>query len=322
MGKRILGIGNALVDALVQIDDDAILGELSLPKGSMQLIDDETYRNLNQRISTLHVKQATGGSACNTVLALANMKAGPGLIGMVSDNSCGQFFARNCADHGIHAQLLPSPQPTGVASTFISPDGQRTFATYLGAAAGMTADDLRPEMMEGYDYLYIEGYLVQNHDLIMRAVELAHKAHMTVCLDLASYNIVEAERDFFACLLEQTDIVFANEEEALAFTGLPPREALDKLAGYCRVAVVKLGAEGAMALCDGVFAQVPAQPVARVVDTTAAGDFFAAGFLLRHAEGRAPETCLHTGAVMAGAVIQVVGTKLEESTWQELRLQA
>lgn len=322
MQKRIIGIGNALVDVLVQIDNDSILGELNLPKGSMQLIDNETYRHISKRLAAVDTKCATGGSACNTMLALANMQAEPGLIGKVSDDTYGRFFARNCAERHIHAHLLPSTLPTGVASTFISPDGQRTFATYLGAAAGMTADDLRPAMMEGYDYLYIEGYLVQNHDLILRAVELARKAGMTVCIDLASYNIVEAEREFFAYLLEQTDIVFANEEEAHAFTGLQPRAALDRLAGLCRVAVVKLGSEGAITLCDGEFARVPACPVTQVVDTTAAGDFFAAGFLLRHAEGCTPEACLSTGTALAGAVIQVVGTKLDESTWQQLRLNA
>ena len=153
--NRILGIGNALVDALVQVPNDEILNELSLPKGSMQLIDADFYQRLCQRLSTMDVKRATGGSACNTMLALAQMGAAPGLIGKVSDDDNGRFFADSWTANGIHAQLLPSELSTGVASTFITPDGERTFATYLGAAAAMTADDLRPEMMEGYGYLYI-----------------------------------------------------------------------------------------------------------------------------------------------------------------------
>lgn len=317
--KRVLGLGNALVDALVQVSNDNILSELSLPKGSMQLIDTERYAEVCQRMATMPVKRATGGSACNTVLALAHLDAHPGLIGRVADDDNGRFFADNCRRYGINAILLPDSLPTGVASTFISADGQRTFATYLGAAANLTADDLRPELLEGYDYLYIEGYLVQNHDLIARAVELAKRGGLQVCLDLASYNIVEAERDFFGYLLERTDIVFANEEEARAFTGLEAREALDRLAALCPVAVVKTGRDGSMARCGEDFATIGAEPVTQVVDTTAAGDFFAAGFLYRHALGLPLRDCLEAGGLLAAAVIQVVGTEVPESGWEALR---
>lgn len=319
MKNRVLGIGNALVDALVQVQDEALLTEMNLPKGSMQLIDTEGYEAVCRRLSQMQVKRATGGSAANTVLALAQLGAQPGIIGRVSEDDNGHFFADNCKRVGIETFLLPSELPTGVASTFITPDGQRTFATYLGAAATLHADDLRPEWLEGYSYLYIEGYLVQDHDLICRAVEMAHAAGLKVCLDLASYNIVEAQHEFFSYLLDHTDIVFANEEEALAFTGKGPREALDLLAQRCEVAVVKTGKEGAMARRGEEFAQAPAEPVAQVVDTTAAGDFFAAGFLYRHAQGAPLADCLEAGGAVAGAVIQVVGTQLADQTWDALR---
>ena len=121
--NRILGIGNALVDALVQVPDDAILNELNLPKGSMQLIDTDFYERLCQRLSSMEVKRATGGSACNTMLALAQMGAAPGLIGKISDDDNGRFFADSCTTNGIQAQLLPSELRTGVATTFITPGG-------------------------------------------------------------------------------------------------------------------------------------------------------------------------------------------------------
>ena len=319
MKNRVLGIGNALVDALVQVQDEALLTEMNLPKGSMQLIDTAGYEAVCRRLSQMEVKRATGGSAANTVLALAHLGAAPGIIGRVSEDDNGHFFADNCKKNGIETYLLPSELPTGVASTFITPDGQRTFATFLGAAATLHADDLRPEWLEGYAYLYIEGYLVQDHDLICRAVEMAHAAGLKVCLDLASYNIVEAEHEFFSYLLDHTDIVFANEEEALAFTGKAPREALDELAQRCEVAVVKTGKKGAMARCGAEFAEAPAETVAQVLDTTAAGDFFAAGFLYRHAQGAPLAACLESGGALAGAVIQVVGTQLADQTWAALR---
>lgn len=138
--------------------------------------------------------------------------------------------------------LCDKDLPTGVASTLISPDGQRTFGTYLGAAANLRPEDVVPEWFDGYDYFYIEGYLVQNHALIRRAVELAHEAGLKVCIDLASYNIVQDDREFFAELLQQTDIVFANEQEAQAFTGIDNAQAnVEALASLCEIAVVKIG---------------------------------------------------------------------------------
>ena len=315
----VIGIGNALVDALVQVPNDDILTKLELPKGSMQLIDTDRYQKISKIMSQMDVKRSTGGSASNTIVALANLGAAPAFIGKVSDDENGRFFADNCKTLGINAHLLPDELPTGVASTFISADGQRTFGTYLGAAARLTADDMRKEWFEGYDYFYIEGYLVQNHDLIECAVDMAHQAGLKVCLDLASYNIVEGDRDFFEYLLGKTDIVFANEEEARAFTGKEARQALDELAQLCEIAVVKVGKDGAMVRCGEDFAQQAAMDVNQVVDTTAAGDFFAAGFLYAHSLGRDLQACLYAGSTLSGHVIQVVGSKLSNEVWQEIK---
>lgn len=317
--KKILGIGNALVDKLVKIGDESLLEQLALPKGSMQLIDTENYLAISQRMASMSASKATGGSAGNTILALGNLQTAPGFIGKVSDDENGHFFADNCLAHGITPFLLKDELPTGVASTFITPDGQRTFATYLGTAACLKEEEMKAEWFEGYDYFYIEGYLVQNHALIEHAVDLARAAGLKVCLDLASYNIVEADRDFFAHLLSKTDVVFANEEEARAFTGLAPREALTALAALCEVAVVKVGADGAWAQRAEEVSFADAMPVAEVVDTTGAGDFFAAGFLYALAQERSLKACLQAGAVLSGEVIQVIGTTLPESTWHNIR---
>lgn len=321
MMKRILGLGNALVDALVCVENDSVLAELGLPKGSMQLIDRERRMALEARFAGADVKRATGGSACNTIKALASAGAVPGLVGKVCDDEAGRFFRVSAAASGIDACLLSDTLPTGLCTSLITPDGQRTLATYLGAAANLQSSDLQPAMFEGYSYLYIEGYLVQNHDLMLRAVELARKAGMTVCIDLASYNIVEAEHDFFSQLLRTTDIVFANEEEALAFAGTTPEEALEALAAICPTAVVKVGARGVLAAAGSQRIAVPALPVDAVVDTTGAGDYYAAGFLYEHARGASLEHCAGTGALFASHVIQEVGASLPESRWQAIRAQ-
>lgn len=319
--KRILGIGNALVDVLTKVDNEQILSELHLPKGSMQLLSTEAYAEVTRRMLALPTKLTTGGSACNTLLALSHLDAPTGMIGKIGDDENGRFFATYFAQRGISTRLLHDSRPTGVASTFITPDGQRTFGTYLGAAARLTADELQQAWFEGYDYFYIEGYLVQNHDLVLRAIELAHAAGCEVCLDLASYNIVEADLDFFRALMPSIDIVFANEQEAQALTGLEARAALDALAATCHMAVVKIGKHGVWACHGTEVAHCQARDVPVVVDTTAAGDYFAAGFMHALAAGEPLATCIARGSLLAGHIIEVVGTELPDATWQQLRLQ-
>lgn len=319
--KRTLGIGNALVDVLTKVDNEQILSELHLPKGSMQLLSTEAYAEVTRRMLALPTKLTTGGSACNTLLALSHLDAPTGMIGKIGDDENGRFFASYFAQRGISTRLLHDSRPTGVASTFITPDGQRTFGTYLGAAAQLTADELQQAWFEGYDYFYIEGYLVQNHDLVLRAIELAHAAGCEVCLDLASYNIVEADLDFFRALMPSIDIVFANEQEAQALTGLEARAALDALAATCHIAVVKIGKHGVWACHGTEVAHCQARDVPVVVDTTAAGDYFAAGFMHALAAGEPLATCIARGSLLAGHIIEVVGTELPDATWQQLRLQ-
>lgn len=319
--KRVLGMGNALIDVLVKAESDDLLRELQLPKGSMQLIGPARYRELQQRFASLSPRRTTGGSACNTLLALAHLGAVPGLIAKVGDDEAGRFFADSCCREGIHTHLLCQQGiPTGVASTVITPDGQRTFGTCLGAAATMQADELSSEWFGGYDYFYIEGYLVQNHDLMRRAVSLAREAGLKVCIDLASYNVVEAERSFFDEMLRHTDIVFANEQEAAALTGTDdPCHNLQALGDICSLAVLKVGRQGVWVQQGSEQFHCPAHSVPQVTDTTAAGDYFAAGFLYGLIQDRSLTWCAEAGSLLAAHIIQVVGTALPHSTWHSLQ---
>lgn len=319
--KNIIGIGNALVDALVQVENDDWLERLGLPKGSMQLIDFERFNEFNRLLADRPVKRATGGSVANAMLALARLGAQPAFVGKWSDDDNGCFFADNARRSGIRPLALSSPLPTGVATTFITPDGQRTFGTYLGAAATMTAADLTPDLFAGHDLLFVEGYLVQNHALVRRAAELAKSVGLKIAIDLASYNIVESDRAFFAELLSLTDIVFANEEESFAFTGKRPEEALAELSEICEYAVVKTGQNGSLLKHGNDIVHVPALTIPQVVDTTGAGDYFAAGFLYGWANAQPLSECGRIGTLLAAHVCQVVGTTLPETTWQTIRTQ-
>lgn len=318
---KIIGMGNALVDVLVTLKDDSLLAEMNLPKGSMQLIDENKFLTIKDKFSTMNPRKATGGSAGNTILALACLGANPGFVGKTGKDEFGEYFRKNGEKHGIELNLLPGDLPTGVASTFISPDGERTFGTYLGAAAAMKAADLTLDMFKGYSYVYIEGYLVQDHELILRAMQLSKEAGAQVCLDLASYNIVAEDLDFFDMLVTKyVDVVFANEEEARAYTGKEPSEAINEIASKCSVAVIKLGSKGSCVKKGTECIKLETPSVKKVVDTTGAGDFYAAGFLYGLTCSYSLEKCGAIGSILASQVIQVVGTTLSKKKWDEIKL--
>lgn len=269
----------------------------------------------------MKIHRSTGGSAGNTVCALAALGTNPGFIGKVGQDETGAFFGDTLRQRGVNALLATCDLPSGIASTFISTDGERTFGTYLGAAATLRAEDLSRKMFAGYNYLYIEGYLLQDHDLMLRAVQLAKEEGLQVCLDMASYNVVEAERDFFDQLIvKYVDIVFANESEALAYTGKAPHEALEEIASKCSIAVVKTGKEGSLVKKGTEVIQLLSCPVDNVLDTTGAGDFYAAGFMYGLTCGYSLEKCVQISTILATAVIQEVGTTLPAKKWDEIKL--
>ena len=318
---KIIGLGNALVDVLATLKDDSLLHEMNLPKGSMQLVDDAKFQEINTCFAGMKTHLATGGSAANTILGLSCLGASTGFIGKIGKDEYGNFFRENLEKNGIEDKLLLSDLPSGVASTFITPDGERTFGTYLGAAATLTADELSPDMFKGYSYLYIEGYMVQDHDMILRAIQLGKEAGLQICLDLASYNIVEAYKEFFTLLINKyVDIVFANEDEAKAFTGDGPLAALDVLGKQCSIAVVKVGSEGSYIRKGTIDVKVDAIKVKNVVDTTGAGDYYAAGFLYGLTCGYSLDKCAKIGSILSGNVIQVIGTTISKKRWDEIKL--
>lgn len=320
--RKIIGIGNALVDVLVRLDDDKRLAELGLPKGSMQLIGEDTFASLRRKLREVHTQTANGGSCSNTMMALARLGAETGFVGKVGDDAYGHLFAGNAMAAGVKAGLAVCDRHTGVASTFISPDGERTFATYLGAAACLGPEDVTTETWRGYDMLYVEGYLVQNHALMESVLRTAKESGLEVCIDLASYNVVAADLPFFRRMVnDYVDIVFANEEESAAFTGgKSPEDALCEMAEACGMAVVKLGRRGAVVRRGNERAGEGALDVPHVVDTTGAGDFFAAGFLYGYVHNCSLSCCLRLGTLLGAAVIRQVGTSLPEKQWDEIRL--
>ncbi len=312
---KVLGIGNALVDILTMVEDESLMQALKLPKGSMQLVDGHHCNDIALATNGMRQSKASGGSAANTIHGLARLGVETAFIGHVGDDDTGHFFSSDMQQAGIKPLLFRSATPTGIANGLISPDGERTFATYLGAAIELSAAHLDEALFVGYDYLYVEGYLVQNEALLIKAMELAKAAGLKVVLDLASYNVVESNLPLLQRVMKDyVDIVFANEEEAKAFSGQEPQLALGMLAALCEVAIVKVGAKGSYVQRADEVVKVEAI-AAKAIDTTGAGDLFAAGFLFGLINGEGLRKAALTGAVLAGNVVEVVGPKMDDARW-------
>lgn len=316
---KILGMGNALVDVLALIKDDSILEQLGLPKGSMQLINKEKLDELNIALEDIEKHIASGGSASNTITAISKLGVESGFLGKVGKDFYGSHFLSDINKYGVKSQLIEVESASGIATTFITQDGERTFGTFLGAAATLSPDELTNTIFKEYNYLYIEGYLVQNLELIRKAIVLAKEEGLQVVLDLASYNVVEESRDFLLEIIPPyVDIIFANEDEAKALLDLEPEAAVDKLAEDVTIAIVKVGAEGSWIKRGPKKVFVPANKV-DCVDTTGAGDLYAAGFMYGQIKGYTLQKSGEIGTLLAGNVIQVIGPKMTDERWEEIR---
>ncbi|QKG78968.1 adenosine kinase [Tenuifilum thalassicum] len=315
---KYIGLGNALVDILIQLPNDSKLIELGLPKGSMQLVDAERMQDILAQTEGLERTLAAGGSAANTINGLANLGANVAFIGKIGDDSFGQAFAEDLKNNNIEPIMLKGIAESGRALAFITPDSERTFAVYLGAAIEMVPADITPNLFDGYTHFHIEGYLVQNHDLIRKAVEVAKQMGCMVSLDLASFNVVEENKEFLLDITSKyVDIVFANEEEAKAFTGKAPEEALHEIGNLVKIAVVKLGSQGSLIKHDGEVTRVGIIDV-NSIDSTGAGDLYASGFLFGLSKGLSIEKCGKIGAILSGHVIEVIGPKMDSQRWEKV----
>ena len=314
----VLGVGNALIDIIFRLNDDSLLETFGLPRGSMTLVDAALSNKIYDAAGNTGSEISTGGSAANTIRALAGLGGNCGYLGKIGDDRLGQIFKSEFEKHGVKTHLAVSEKETGRVMALVSPDSERTMATYLGAAADLTPGDFSEALFSGYRYLYMEGYLVQNHELIKTGFEMAKTAGLKTAIDLASFNVVEANLAFLKELVyKNVDIVFANEEEAFAFTGTSPEAALGEISGLCELAVVKVGKQGSYIQQGSERIMVNAIK-ANAIDTTGAGDSYAAGFLFGLTNGFDLQKSGDIAALVSGKVVEVMGANLPDSAWAEI----
>ena len=317
---KILGIGNALVDVLSKLDSDETLVKIGIQKGAMDMISREQMYVIRKYQANSETTQAPGGANCNTMRAIALLGGQSGFIGKVGDDSLGQFYEEALLKAGVASYLIKTEGPSGACTVFISPDGERTMGTFLGPAPTISPDEITEDVLRNYNCIHIEGYLIVNEELVRETMKKAKRLGLKVALDLANYNIVNAYKGLLEEVIPQyVDILFANASEAEAFTGLPAQEAVKALEKQVDVALVTLGKEGSLIGSHGQFYHVDAEG-GKPVDTTGAGDNFAAGFLYGQSVGASLVQSAQIGSMLSGYVIDVVGPQVPADKWEQIKL--
>lgn len=317
---KILGLGNALVDVLSKLDSDETLVKIGIQKGAMDMISREKMFAIRAAQSGEESTQAPGGSVCNTMRAISYLGGNSGFIGKIGDDEIGKFYENSLKEAGVAPYFIKENGPTGSCTVLISPDGERTMGTFLGPAPTIDPSEISDEVLSQYDYIYIEGYLLVNDNLVREIMKRSKKLGLKVALDLSNFNIVNAFRGFLEEIIPAyVDILFSNESEAEAYTGKPAVEAVKTLSEMVDISLVTIGKEGSIVGSKGSFIKIAAEG-GKPVDTTGAGDNFAAGFLYGQSIGATLEQSARIGSVLAGYVIDVVGPQIPADKWEQIKL--
>lgn len=310
----VLTVGNAIVDIISRCDD-RFLSENAITKGAMNLIDADRAEHLYALMGP--AVEASGGSAGNTAAGVANFGGRAAYFGKVADDQLGEIFLHDIRAQGVHFQTKPGDKrpPTARSMIFVTEDSERSMNTYLGACVEFGPEDVEADVVAQSKVTYFEGYLwdpPRAKQAILDCAAIAHKHGREVSMTLSDSFCVQRYRTEFLELMRSgtVDIVFANEQEALALYETEDFEqALNNLSRDCKLAAVTMGEQGAIVVKDAERIRVPASNVTNLLDTTGAGDLFASGFLYGYTTGRTLEDCGRLGCYAAGVVIQQIGPR-------------
>jgi sugar/nucleoside kinase (ribokinase family) len=323
----IVAIGDAIVDVIATCDD-AFLVEHDLPRGGMQLLDTQAADRLYAAMG--NARETSGGSAANSMAGIAAMGGKAAFVGQVADDQLGEIFRHDMRALGVRFDAPPlasgGEHPTGRCLILVTPDAQRTMNTCPGASHQLRPEALDEALIASASILYLEGYLwgpELPRQAMHKAIEIARSANREIAFTASESVCLAGRREGFMRMIDQggIDLLFANEHEAMQLTGAGDLgEALAMLTAKVPTLVVTRGAEGALGLEGGHSIEVPAAPVDQVVDTTGAGDLFAAGFLAARCRGHDLRKCLETGAIAAAEIISHFGARPEADLKTLVRL--
>ena len=312
----IVAIGDAIVDVIATCDD-SFIEQHGLPRGGMQLLTTEEARDLYAAMGP--GREVSGGSAANSMAGAAALGLNAAFVGQVADDQLGAIFAHDMRSLGVRFETppIPGPPPTGRCLILVTPDAQRTMNTSPGASHELTAAVLDPDLIRSASITFLEGYLwgpERPRAAMLEAARIAHSAGGMVAFTLSESLCLGDRRQGVLGMIEAgtIDILFGNEDEVRHLTGCADfAGCIEALSKHVATLVITRGARGAVAVERGYLAEIPAPPVERIVDTTGAGDLFAAGFLAARCRGRPLKACLETGSIAAAEIISHFGARPE-----------
>jgi sugar/nucleoside kinase (ribokinase family) len=316
-----LGVGSPIVDTLARVDD-SFLKNVDAAKGGMILVDADRMAGVVSRIPVENFTEASGGSAGNTIVAMARLGSHTDMLGKIGDDSTGAFFVKSLENSGATStRIKHGTGPSARCISMITPEGERSMFTCLAAASTLAPAEILQSDVENCRLVYVEGYMFFNRTLVDRLIEVCSEANTSLALDLGSYTVVNVMKaDLPRILKEHVKAVFANEDEAKALLGDLDEEIMaHKLGELCPLAVLKVGKHGSIVCENGKITRIGPKLVKNVVDTTGAGDYFAAGFLHAYLRGAGVDKCGKCGSILGAEVVQVVGASLSEKSWVRIR---
>lgn len=317
--NMVVGVGSALIDILAHESDDFVAAAGGV-KGGMVYVEKNVIDHTVGR-ATLTPAVVPGGSACNTMVGIGRLGGRARFVGKCGNGPMGQLFRTDLKKQNVEPLLFESDSPTGRVLSLITPDAQRSMLTFLGASAEARPEEITSACFDQAAIVHIEGYLLFNQALMLGVLKAARQAGARICLDLASFNVVEQARVFLHDLVaEYVDILIANEDEALAYTGeKDEHKALAALRQGVDLAVLKLGPRGSLVGCDATVVPVAPFGEGQALDTTGAGDLWASGFLYGLVGNRPLAQCGALGSRCGYEVCQVMGAHIPDDRWQVIR---
>jgi fructokinase len=315
MNKKILGIGNAIVDVFAQVEEN-FLKENNLIKGSMKLINEEEFLQLKQKIKI--EKTLAGGSVANSMAGISYLKGNASFIGKTNLDEFGELYKKSLED--IDVEFLYSPKkelmPTGTCIILITPDSERTMCTYLGISSQLAANDLTERNIIGKELIFLEGYLWDkglSEKMFKQAISFAKKNKVKIAMTLSDiFCVTRHKADFYNLLKNDLDILIGNENEINELTGNKNlSNSINQLILLNKLVIITRSEKGSLAIDNNTIVECDSIQVNKVIDVTGAGDLFAAGFLKKYVEKSEIKKCLVTGSLMASKIIQKIGARIE-----------